>query len=77
MRTIVLAVVLFGPAAIMALRALPMAPAVHDYLSAELFLQVVILRGGAALMVAALLYGLAWHAMAMTYMVRGSEARTR
>ncbi|GAA5227811.1 DUF4184 family protein [Paeniglutamicibacter antarcticus] len=66
-RTILLAFILLGPAALMAARAMPLAPAVHDYLSAEMFFQVVILRGGAGLLVAALLYGLAWHTVSATY----------
>lgn len=60
-RTIFLAFLLLGPAAAGAVLGLGAAPAIEDAASAELFLQTMILRGGAALMVALAIYGIAWH----------------
>lgn len=66
-RVTLLALILTVPAAASALVGLGAAPVIEDAASAEVFLQVMTLRGGAALLVALAVYSIAWHA---GYMVR-------
>jgi hypothetical protein len=61
-RAILLAVILLVPAASAAFLGLGVAPAIEDAASAEVFLQVMILRGGTAALGALAIYSLAWHA---------------
>ncbi len=71
-RTMLLALVLVVPSAAAAGLGLGLGatPIVEDAASAELFLQGMILRVGAALIVALTVYGFAWHAAAMIRKVR-------
>ncbi|MDQ0094694.1 hypothetical protein J2T21_002587 [Paeniglutamicibacter psychrophenolicus] len=64
-RTMLLVLVCVVPAAAAAFLGLGATPAVEDAASAELFLQIMILRGGTALLGALAVYGLAWHAVAL------------
>jgi hypothetical protein len=60
-RAILLALILLVPAASAAFLGLGVAPVIEDAGSAEVFLQVMILRGGTALLAALAIYSLAWH----------------
>ncbi len=65
MRIVLLVLACVVPAAAAAVLGRAATPVVEDAASAELFLQVVILRGGAALIAALAVYGVAWHACAV------------
>lgn len=64
-RTMLLSLVVVVPAVAAALLGRGATPVIEDALSAELFLQVIILRGGAALIASLAIYGLLWHTLVM------------
>ncbi|MFI8412920.1 hypothetical protein ACIGB6_10625 [Paeniglutamicibacter gangotriensis] len=64
-RTMLLSLVVIVPAVAAAILGRGATPVIEDALSTELFLQIMILRGGAALIASLAIYGLLWHTVVM------------